>query len=114
MSKPKRSPLAWLLTGFIRFYQLVLSPILGPNCRFQPTCSAYSIEALRVHGGLKGGWLALRRILKCHPITILGGSYGYDPVPSGQRDGHECQIEDEIEDGKTKSQKTSDETQGQA
>ncbi len=61
----------------IRAYRLVLSPWLGLNCRFLPTCSAYAIEALEAHGALRGGWLAVRRILRCHPA---GGS-GYDPVP---------------------------------
>lgn len=63
--------------GLVRLYQLTLSPWLGMNCRFQPTCSAYAIEALETHGVLKGSWLLLRRIARCHP---WGGS-GYDPVP---------------------------------
>ncbi|MCP1292981.1 MULTISPECIES: membrane protein insertion efficiency factor YidD [Chromobacterium] len=61
----------------IRFYQLAISPWLAPRCRFQPTCSSYAIEAMKKHGALKGGWLAARRIGRCHP---WGGS-GYDPVP---------------------------------
>lgn len=61
----------------IRFYQLAISPHLGANCRFTPTCSQYAIEAIRIHGPLKGMWLAVRRIGRCHP---WGGS-GYDPVP---------------------------------
>ncbi len=61
----------------IRFYQLAISPHLGANCRYVPTCSQYAIEALRVHGPLRGTWLAVRRICRCHP---WGGS-GYDPVP---------------------------------
>ena len=65
------------LRGLIWLYQKLLSPFLGSNCRFQPTCSAYAEEALRVHGAFRGGWLALRRITRCHP---WGGS-GYDPVP---------------------------------
>ena len=60
----------------IRFYQLVLSPLLPDRCRFQPSCSEYAIEALGSYGTLKGLWLALRRVGRCHP---LGGS-GYDPV----------------------------------
>ncbi len=70
----------WFAAPFIalvRLYQLTLSPWLGMNCRFQPTCSAYAIEALETYGVLKGGWLALRRISRCHP---WGGS-GFDPVP---------------------------------
>lgn len=62
-------------------YRYVLSPLLGPKCRFQPTCSAYALEALDRHGPIKGTWLALRRLSKCHPISWLGGSHGYDPVP---------------------------------
>lgn len=61
----------------IRFYQLAISPHLAPRCRYHPTCSTYAIEALKKHGAIKGSWLALRRIGRCHP---LGGS-GYDPVP---------------------------------
>ncbi|MEG1609817.1 MAG: membrane protein insertion efficiency factor YidD [Bilophila sp.] len=61
----------------VRLYQWVLSPVLPPSCRFYPTCSAYAIEAVLTHGTLKGGWLALCRIFRCHPWS-LGG---YDPVP---------------------------------
>lgn len=69
--------MAWLLILPVRFYQLCLSPMLPKSCRFEPTCSAYAIEALRRHGPVKGLWLALKRIARCHP---WGGS-GYDPVP---------------------------------
>jgi uncharacterized protein len=65
----------------IKAYRLMLSPILGPHCRFQPTCSAYAIEALERHGLLKGGWLAMKRLARCHPITWLGAGQGFDPVP---------------------------------
>ena len=70
----------------VRGYQLLLSPLLGNNCRFQPTCSQYCIEAIERHGVLRGGWLAIRRIGRCHP---WGGS-GYDPVPpvAGSGRGH--------------------------
>ncbi|MDE5842544.1 MAG: membrane protein insertion efficiency factor YidD [Muribaculaceae bacterium] len=61
----------------IRFYQCCISPMLPAACRYTPTCSQYAVEALRRHGALRGSWLALRRILRCHP---WGGS-GYDPVP---------------------------------
>ena len=72
------SPLAHLLRLPIHFYRYVISPLLGVNCRFAPSCSEYALEALATHGALKGGYLAARRILRCHP---WGGS-GYDPVPS--------------------------------
>ena len=65
------------LIVLIRFYQICISPLKPPTCRFTPTCSAYALEALRKHGLFKGSWLAVRRILRCHP---WGGS-GYDPVP---------------------------------
>ena len=65
------------LVGLVRFYQVCISPLKPPACRFTPTCSQYALEALRKYGPFKGSWLALRRILRCHP---WGGS-GYDPVP---------------------------------
>ncbi len=65
----------------IRFYQRFLSPMMPPACRFQPTCSHYAVEAIKVHGPLRGTGLAARRLLRCHPITWLGGSSGDDPVP---------------------------------
>lgn len=61
----------------IRAYQLVVSPMLGPHCRFAPTCSSYAIEAIQLHGVIKGFWLALRRVTRCHPWH----PGGYDPVP---------------------------------
>lgn len=61
----------------IRFYQAAISPFLPKACRFEPTCSSYAMEALRVHGPLRGSWLAIRRILRCHPW----GGCGFDPVP---------------------------------
>lgn len=69
--------LAWPLLGLVWIYRNAISPLVGANCRFQPTCSKYAEEALRKHGAFKGGWLAIRRIGRCHP---WGGS-GYDPVP---------------------------------
>jgi putative membrane protein insertion efficiency factor len=65
----------------IRFYRFFISPMLPPSCRFTPTCSQYAIEAIKKHGALKGLVLAVRRLARCHPITWLGGSHGYDPVP---------------------------------
>lgn len=65
------------LIGLVRFYQLCISPLKPPSCRFTPTCSQYAIEALRKHGPIRGLYLTVRRLLRCHP---WGGS-GYDPVP---------------------------------
>ena len=66
-----------LFIALIRFYQLCISPLFPATCRFVPTCSAYGLEAIKKHGPFKGGWLALKRILSCHPW----GKSGYDPVP---------------------------------
>jgi putative membrane protein insertion efficiency factor len=66
--------LVWLLRG----YQLLVSPMLGPSCRFYPTCSNYAIEAVKLHGAARGGWLAVRRVCRCHPWNAGGN----DPVPS--------------------------------
>lgn len=62
---------------FIRFYQIFISPLKPPTCRFYPTCSAYAIEAIQKKGPVKGTWLAIKRIAKCHPFH----PGGYDPVP---------------------------------
>jgi len=70
-----------VLIAPIRFYRAVISPLFPPSCRFQPTCSQYAIEAIATHGPLRGLGLALRRLSRCHPISWLGGSSGYDPVP---------------------------------
>lgn len=67
----------YLLIGFIRLYQIVISPYLPSSCRYHPTCSQYGIEALKTHGFFKGSWLTIRRILRCHPWS----KGGYDPVP---------------------------------
>ena len=78
MTGKRSDPISLLLRGLIRGYQLLISPILPPpSCRFLPTCSHYGMEAVETHGPIKGSWLTLRRILRCHP---WGGS-GYDPVP---------------------------------
>ena len=71
------TPLAFIVSLPIRFYRVVFSPLVGHGCRFHPTCSAYAMEALRKHGGIKGTWLTLRRLGRCHP---WGGS-GIDNVP---------------------------------
>ena len=65
------------LVGLIRFYQRAVSPLTPAACRFTPSCSAYAEEAIGEHGPARGSWLALRRLLRCHPF----GSAGYDPVP---------------------------------
>ena len=74
-----------LLIPTVRFWQRFVSPLGPPRCRFQPTCSAYAIDARQAHGAIKGAWMTLRRLLRCHP---LGGS-GYDPVPSTRRHDHD-------------------------
>jgi putative membrane protein insertion efficiency factor len=66
-----------ILRLLIQLYRLLLSPVLGVNCRFAPSCSAYALEAVERHGAMRGGWLAARRILRCHPW----GGAGFDPVP---------------------------------
>lgn len=73
MKKLLIAPFIFLIRG----YQLLISPLLPASCRYTPTCSSYALEALRKHGLIKGGWLALKRIFSCHP---WGGS-GHDPVP---------------------------------
>jgi uncharacterized protein len=73
--------IARLLVLLVRGYQIAISPLLGPRCRFYPSCSAYAIEALRVHGALRGSWLAGRRLLRCHPWN----PGGLDPVPPSTR-----------------------------
>ena len=70
-------PAAYIVSIPVRFYRLVISPLIGSNCRYHPTCSSYALEALERHGTIKGGRLAVKRIIKCHP---LGGS-GIDNVP---------------------------------
>jgi putative membrane protein insertion efficiency factor len=71
------TPLARILAVPVHIYRATFSPTVGMNCRYHPTCSAYALEALEKHGGIKGGYLAIRRLLRCHP---LGGS-GIDNVP---------------------------------
>jgi len=67
----------WILIIPIKIYQWVLSPLLPNSCRYTPTCSVYTIEAIKKYGPLKGGWLGLKRISRCHPW----GGHGHDPVP---------------------------------
>jgi putative membrane protein insertion efficiency factor len=69
--------IGFLFYILIRIYQLLISPMLGANCRYTPTCSQYGVEAIRKYGPFKGGWLTLKRIGSCHPW----GGHGHDPVP---------------------------------
>jgi len=71
-----------VLRILIRSYQLVLSPLLGPRCRFYPSCSHYAIEAIETHGALRGSWLSAKRICRCHPFN----PGGFDPVPHHSHD----------------------------
>jgi uncharacterized protein len=70
-------PLTWPMIGLIRLYQLLISPALPPSCRFAPSCSRYTLEAIQRYGALKGGWLGARRLVRCHPWN----PGGFDPVP---------------------------------
>jgi len=72
-----KNPLVWLLLGLVRFYKLAISPFLGRSCRFYPSCSEYTLEALQKHGLVKGLWLSIKRIGRCNPWH----SGGFDPVP---------------------------------
>ena len=74
--------LALPILGLVWLYRLAISPWLGDNCRYEPSCSAYAMDALRLHGAFHGSWMAAKRIARCHP---WGGS-GYDPVPEKQED----------------------------
>jgi putative membrane protein insertion efficiency factor len=71
----------WLFQLPIHLYRWLLGPLLGRNCRYEPSCSAYAIEAIEVHGPARGAWLAARRICRCHPW----GGMGHDPVPGARR-----------------------------
>lgn len=84
--EPRRTParpgpIAWLLLRAVRFYQVWISPVLPPSCRFEPSCSAYAVEALTTHGALRGTWLTVRRLLRCGPWH----PGGWDPVPPRTR-----------------------------
>jgi uncharacterized protein len=70
-------PVSYLFIGLIKIYQYSISPLLGPSCRYEPSCSQYSIEALKKHGIIKGMYLSVKRIGSCHPW----GGHGHDPVP---------------------------------
>ena len=79
--RASRSPGARLLIAVIAGYRRFISPLTGSHCRFEPSCSAYALEAVRSHGALRGAWLAVRRIGRCHPFH----PGGYDPVPPAAR-----------------------------
>ena len=87
MANTVRYMLAWPLVQIVRLYRFAISPWFGANCRFDPTCSSYAIEALQVHGALKGTWLAVKRMGRCHPW----GGAGYDPVPGREEDASEAE-----------------------
>ncbi len=80
-ARPTPGAAARLLGLLIRFYRYAVSPLLPPRCRYLPTCSEYALEAVERHGAVRGGWLAVRRIARCHPW----GGAGYDPVPETHR-----------------------------
>lgn len=82
------------LIGLVRFYKAAISPWTPPACRFTPTCSGYALEAIEKHGSLRGGWMAIRRIGRCHPW----GGFGFDPVPEPDLPGA-VQGEDHGRDG---------------
>ena len=72
--------ITYLLIKIIKIYQLIISPYLGNNCRYMPTCSEYFIDSLKNHGFVNGTLIGIKRILSCHPIKFLGGGEGFDPV----------------------------------
>ena len=74
-----------ILIKIIKGYKFLISPLLGQSCRYMPTCSEYSIEALKTFGLIKGSFLSLKRILSCHPIKFLGGGGGFDPVEKNMK-----------------------------
>jgi len=70
------------IISIIKLYQYLISPFLGSNCRYLPTCSDYFIDCIKLNGVIKGSILGIKRILRCHPIKFLGGSDGFDPAPN--------------------------------
>jgi len=76
-SRKRRTPLAYLLSVPVWIYRIITIPFFHGHCRFEPTCSAYALEALQRHGGIEGSWLTLRRLCRCHPW----GPHGVDNVP---------------------------------
>jgi putative membrane protein insertion efficiency factor len=73
-----RNPVSLALLGAVRAYQWFIAPLLGPRCRYLPSCSEYAIDAVKMHGAMRGSWLAAKRIGRCHPW----GGHGHDPVPT--------------------------------
>ena len=71
-----------ILIILIKGYQIIVSPFLRSSCRYLPTCSEYFIQSLKIHGIIQGSLIGIKRIVSCHPIKILGGGSGYDPVPN--------------------------------
>ena len=78
-----------LVQAPVHAYRYIISPLIGPVCRFQPTCSAYALEAIEKHGVTKGVWLTARRLARCHPVKWLGSGEGFDPVPE-RATRHDC------------------------
>lgn len=76
-SERRLSAAGWVLVGLLTVYRRFISPLLGPRCRFYPSCSTYALEAVQLHGALRGSWLAIRRLSRCHPFH----AGGLDPVP---------------------------------
>ena len=74
------------LIKIIKGYKFLISPLLGNSCRYLPTCSEYSIEALKAYGFLKGSFMSIKRILSCHPIKFLGGGEGFDPINKNMKE----------------------------
>ena len=92
MSAAVRKGVVQILKGLIWAYRYCISPFFPPSCRFTPTCSEYALEAIELHGPVRGSYLAARRLLRCHPIKFLGGGSGFDPVPgaSDRADAVDC------------------------
>ena len=74
------------LISIIKFYKYFISPYIHSNCRYLPTCSDYFLDSLKLNGAFKGSLLGIKRILRCHPIKILGGNSGFDPAPDLKKD----------------------------
>ncbi len=91
------SPASWVLVGLLTVYRRFVGPLLGARCRFYPSCSAYALEAVQLHGAAKGSWLAARRLSRCHPFH----RGGIDPVPGSV-------LERDLADQKASDQKASD------